>query len=81
MQKVTLTANCTITFTNADSGKKLFLEVIQDGTGSRTITWPASAKWSGGTAPTLTTTASKTDVFSFAATGAKEFAQTYGLNY
>jgi len=29
------------------------------------VTWPASILWSGGTAPTLTSTANKTDVFTF----------------
>lgn len=41
------------------------LTVIQDGTGSRTITWNAAFKWAGGTAPTLTTTAAAKDVLSF----------------
>lgn len=40
----------------------LSLYVVQDATGSRTITWPAAVRWSGGTAPALTTTANKTDV-------------------
>jgi hypothetical protein len=35
-----------------------------DGT-ARSITWPASFKWAGGTAPTLTSTAGKRDVFTF----------------
>jgi len=36
----------------------------QDATGSRTVTWPGSVKWSGG-APTLTTTASAVDILVF----------------
>jgi hypothetical protein len=33
------------------------IKFIQDGTGSRTVAgWPASVKWPGGTAPTITTT-------------------------
>lgn len=35
-----------------------------DGT-ARTVTWPASFKWPGGTAPTLTSTSGKIDVFTF----------------
>jgi hypothetical protein len=34
-------------------------------TGSRTVTWWTGIRWPGGTAPTLTTTAGKEDVFSF----------------
>lgn len=34
------------------------IKFVQDGTGSRTVTgWPAAVKWPGGTAPTITTTA------------------------
>ena len=29
------------------------------------VTWPASILWAGGTAPTLTSTANKTDIFTF----------------
>jgi hypothetical protein len=35
-----------------------------DGT-ARTITWPASVKWPGGTAPTMTSTNNKKDIISF----------------
>jgi len=63
-----LTATCTFTFSNpASSGIStsftLYLE--QDATGSRTVTWPAAVQWAGGTAPTLTTTGSYTDILSF----------------
>ena len=66
VQKLTLTANCTITLTSPTSGVmcSLTLLVFQDGTGSRTITWPASVKWGNAGAPTLTTTASKMDMIS-----------------
>ena len=68
VHNVTLTANCTFTFSappaSGTSGSfTLFLN--QDGTGSRTATWPGSVKWAGGTAPTLTTTASRTDILVF----------------
>lgn len=63
IHKVTLTANCTLSFTNVPSGGfGITLELIQDATGSRTVTWPSSVTWAGGTAPTLTTTASAVDV-------------------
>ena len=65
---VTLTANCTFTFSNppADGTSGTFtLFLNQDGTGSRTATWPSEVKWAGGTAPTLTTTASRTDILVF----------------
>ena len=40
----------------------LSLKIIQDsGASGYTITWPTSVKWPGGTAPTLTSTASAED--------------------
>jgi hypothetical protein len=52
-QKSTLTDNCTFTFTDPPGPCNMILKLIQDGTGGRTVTWPASVKWPGGTAPTL----------------------------
>lgn len=58
-------ATCALTFPTASAGKSFILALVQDGTGSRLATWP-TVKWAGGgVAPTLTTTASKTDLFSF----------------
>jgi hypothetical protein len=45
------------------------LHVIQDGTGSRTITWNAVFKWPGATAPVLSTTAARRDILSFVCDG------------
>ncbi len=57
---ITMTGNCTFTFSNPPASGiagSFTLILTQDGTGSRTATWPASVDWAGGTAPTLTTTA------------------------
>jgi len=63
---VTLSDNCTFTFSNSPSDSFGFTLILnQDGTGSRTATWPAAVEWAGGTAPTLTTTASATDILTF----------------
>lgn len=66
VQKLTLTANCTVTLTSPASGamRSLTLLVFQDATGSRTITWPGTVKWGNAGAPVLTTTASKMDMIS-----------------
>ncbi|HJP81025.1 MAG TPA: hypothetical protein VJ841_01355 [Candidatus Saccharimonadales bacterium] len=63
VQKMTLTGNCTLTLTSPATGafRSLLLYVFQDGTGSRTITWPASVKWGTAGAPVLSTGASKMD--------------------
>jgi len=73
-QKVTLTGNCTFTFTAPTSIGTFKLKLIQDGTGSRTVTWPATVKWPGGTAPTLTTDASAIDIISFYYDGTNYYA-------
>lgn len=77
-QKVTLGGNRTITMTGYIAGQILRLVVCQDGTGSRTLTWPAAIQWTGGSAPTLTTTASKCDVLTFLATDAPGSLKIFG---
>ena len=53
------------------TGQFISLLVIQDGTGSRTLTWNAAYEFAADTAPTLTTTASKGDLFVFRYNGSK----------
>ena len=61
----TLTGNCTFTMPTATSGTSFIVKLIQDGTGSRTATF-TGVKWPGGTAPTITTTATTgLDILSF----------------
>jgi len=60
--------NTTFTFSNPPaSGTAQYFTVIfiQDGTGGRTLTWPATAKWTDGQTPVYTTTANAVDVFTF----------------
>lgn len=66
---VTLGGNRTIAFSNDVDGQLIKLRLKQDATGSRTITWPSGISWSGGSAPTLTTTANKADWVGFIRTG------------
>lgn len=74
-QKITLTGNCTFTFTDPSGPCNLILKLIQDGTGSRTVTWPATVKWPEGTAPTLSTAASSVDIVSFYWDGTNYYGQ------
>ena len=55
--------------TNQVDGGVYVLIVVQDGTGSRTITWNSVFKWVGATAPTLSTAASSRDQFVFVSNG------------
>jgi len=45
----TLTANRTLTFSNPVQGEVIFLQLVQDATGGRTLTLPSSAKVIAGT--------------------------------
>lgn len=59
-------ANETITFTDPTNPCAVQMIIVQDATGSRTITWSGmTIKWHGGTAPTLTTTANGEDIIGF----------------
>jgi hypothetical protein len=70
--KLTLGGNRTLAApTNNSTGQFISILVIQDGTGSRTLTWNAVFEFKDDTAPTLTTTASKGDVFVFRYNGSK----------
>ena len=60
MQKVTLTANTAFNFIAPAHPGTLTLRILT-GAGSFACTWPAAVHWSGGTAPTITVTASKVD--------------------
>ena len=79
--KVTITDNRTLgAATNAQTGQFVSLLVIQDGTGSRTLSFNAAYEFKDDTAPTLTTTASKGDLFVFRYNGAKFLEVGRNLN-
>jgi len=70
--KVTLGANRTLgAATGSQAGQFVSLLIIQDGTGSRTVTFNAAYEFKDDTAPTLTTTAAKGDLFVFRYNGSK----------
>jgi len=79
--KVTLGANRTLgAGTGAIAGQFVSLLVIQDGTGSRTLSFNAAYEFKDDTAPTLTTTASKGDLFVFRYNGSKFLEVGRNLN-
>ena len=80
VQIITLTGNATITMPTATSGKSFIMFLKQDGTGSRTVTW-STVKWAGGTAPTITSTASRQDILSFFADGTNWYGVVVAQNY
>lgn len=70
---VTLGGNRTLAISNETAGQFFSIELTQDGTGSRTVTWFSTINWAGGSAPTLTTTAGKKDTFVFRCTAADTY--------
>ncbi len=71
--EVTLDNSPTLTFSNPPAtgkGGSFSVLLAQDATGTRIVTWPGSVKWAGGTTPTLTTTPSRVDIFTFVTTDA-----------
>ena len=68
--------NETFTFTAPTKPGNFLLMLVQDGTGSRTATWPATVKWPSGTAPTLSTAAASIDIVSFYYDGTNYFGNS-----
>ncbi len=72
-QEITLdTAATTITFTAPGAPCNVILMIKN--TSSRTITWPATVKWAGGTAPTLSSGATDIDIIGLYFDGTNYYA-------
>ena len=79
--KVTLGGNRTLAAASGViTGQFLSILFIQDGTGSRTITFNAAYEHTGDVAPVLTTTAAKGDLFVYRYNGAKFLEVGRNLN-
>ena len=79
VQIITLTGICTVTMPAAVAGKS-FTILLKTGAGGYTVTW-STVNWPGGTAPTLTSAASKMDRFVFVSDGTNWYGSTAGQNY
>ena len=66
--QVILGNNRTLAVNNSSVGDKFIIRLQQDNSGSRTVTWFSNILWAGGSAPTLTTTANKSDTLGFIVT-------------
>jgi len=62
--------------TNQTAGQSGVIVITQDGTGSRTLAYGSNYKFAGGTAPTLTTTASAVDVLVYYVESASRITAT-----
>ena len=77
---VTLGGNRTLAVSNVSTGQAFVVILLQDGTGSRTVTWWGSILWPDATAPTLTTTASRRDIYGFIYDGTNYIATVVAEN-
>lgn len=72
-REVTLGGNRILAFSNVTVRQRMIIHLIQDGTGSRTITWPSGISWPFNVTPTLTTTANRVDSFGLICTGSGSY--------
>jgi hypothetical protein len=82
----TLDANCTFTFTTgAETSTTVAFTLLlrNDAVAGRSIVWPASVRWPGGTVPPRTLTASRADLYTFFSTdnGATWYGMLCFYNY
>lgn len=62
---MTLGASNTLKFVNFEAGQRFTVKLVQDSSGSRTVSFPSTVTWQAGQAPTLKTAANAVDIFTF----------------
>ena len=78
-QRCTLTGNVTFTLSNPVAGSFYSLELIQDGTGGRTVTFPATVRWTNAASiPTLVTTAARVTLVTLYYTSSSKYLAFLG---
>lgn len=80
-QLITLTGAAAITLNNPVAGSVYVLKLLQDATGSRQPTWPASVKWAGGSFPGCTGTASHSDLITLYYDGTNYLGTVAGFDF
>lgn len=78
-QRIKATGNFTLTLANPQTGGAYVIKLVNDGT-ARTITYPGTVLWPGGTVPTLTGTNNKVDLLNFYWDGTSYYGSS-SLNY
>ncbi len=77
--RITLTGNTTLTLGTVSIGS-VILQIVQDGTGGRTLTI-TNAVYAGGVAPTWTTTAGRMDILHVVIGGGGPYIAVLGQDY
>lgn len=81
LQKLTTTANATITLPASVAGKSYSLLVAFGGAHTLTFSGGGSLRWAGGAAPPATSVSGKVDIFVFTCDGTFTYARGGGSNY
>lgn len=81
--KLTLEASIDVlTLQNPQAGEHYWMEIVQDVTGSRMITWPSDVKWpAGGAPPVLSTAANSIDVVTMVRDNDSRYCATFDLDF
>lgn len=66
---ITLNGNTAIAFPTPEAGAQFTLNLRQDATGGRSVTWPILARWANDLPPTLTSLGLRTDTINFVSDG------------
>ena len=80
MRAIALGGDVTFTFANARVSDVLVLQVSQDGTGGRGVTWPSAVEWPGGSAEGPSAGANAVDVYTLLVLSAGRIVATALLN-
>jgi alpha-tubulin suppressor-like RCC1 family protein len=75
----TQSADTTVSFANSENGNVYFIRIKDDTSTARTITWPDTIKWEGGSAPTLLSNPRATDAQIFNLITRDEGVTWYGV--
>jgi hypothetical protein len=79
VQHVSMTGNCTFSFSNPVVGSVYVMRLVQDAIGARTYAWPGNVKWPAGVGPTGSA-ANKIDLVNFYYDGTYYYG-CYTTNY
>ena len=72
IQRLVLTGDTTIDLTNFRVGGKFVLELVQDATGGRAVTWPVGIVWPNSVPPVLSRSPDARDTFVFYGDGTSD---------
>lgn len=81
--RLRLTGNVTVTAITMppDDGAVAVVRALQDGTGGRSLTWPASVHWNAGAAPAPNTAANRRAIYTFWHDGGVLYGSMFGGDF